>query len=96
VTFANFAIDQIKGGDNMYGIYGGLHIAPFGPIDKDRELIIKEMDKYNFKKIACNHRTGLAAVKRMVELGYPIVKGTARYGSRSELFVGNGDEVFFG
>ena len=96
ITFANFAKDKIKGGDNMYGIYGGLHIAAFGPIDKDREFIIQEMGKYNFQKIACNHCTGLAAVERMVELGYPIVKGTARYGSRSKLFVGNGDEVFFG
>lgn len=68
----------------------------FGPIDEDREFIIKEMGKYNFKKIACNHCTGLVAVKRMIELGYPVVKGTARYGSRSELFVGNGDSVEFG
>jgi 7,8-dihydropterin-6-yl-methyl-4-(beta-D-ribofuranosyl)aminobenzene 5'-phosphate synthase len=80
----------------MYGIYGGLHIAPFGPIDKDREFIINKIGEYNFKKIACNHCTGLAAVKRMAELGYPIVNGTARYGSRSKLFVGNGGEVFFG
>lgn len=80
----------------MYGLYGGLHIAPFGPINPEREFIIKEMGKYNFKKIACNHCTGLVAVKRMIELGYPIVKGTARYGSRSELFVGNGDSVEFG
>jgi 7,8-dihydropterin-6-yl-methyl-4-(beta-D-ribofuranosyl)aminobenzene 5'-phosphate synthase len=96
ITFANFAKDKIKGGDNMYGLYGGLHIAPFGPIDKDREFIIKEIAKYNFEKIACNHCTGLAAVERMVELGYPVVKGTAQYGSRSKLFVGNGDQVFFG
>jgi len=96
ITFANFARDNIKGGDKMHGIYGGLHIAPFGPIDKDREFIIKEMGNYNFEKIACNHCTGLAAVERMVELGYPIIKGTARYGSRSKLFVGNGDQVFFG
>jgi 7,8-dihydropterin-6-yl-methyl-4-(beta-D-ribofuranosyl)aminobenzene 5'-phosphate synthase len=96
ITFADFAAKKIKDGDNMYGLYGGLHIAPFGPIDKDREFIIKEMGKYNFKKIACNHCTGLAAVKRMIELGYPVVKGTARFGSRSELFVGNGDSVQFG
>jgi len=96
ITFANFARDKIKGGDKMYGLYGGLHIAPFGPINKDREFIIKELGKYNFEKIACNHCTGLAAVERMVELGYPMVEGTARYGSRSKLFVGNGDQVFFG
>ncbi len=96
ITFANFARDKIVGGDKMYGIYGGLHIAPFGPINKDREFIIKEMANYNFEKIACNHCTGLAAVERMVELDYPVVKGTAKYGSRSKLFVGNGDQVFFG
>ena len=96
ITFANFGRDKIKGGDKMYGLYGGLHIAPFGPINKDREFIIQEMGKYNFKMIACNHCTGLAAVERMVELGYPVVKGTARYGSRSKLFVGNGDQVLFG
>jgi len=71
-------------------------VAGFGPIDEDREFIIKEMGKYNFKKIACNHCTGLVAVERMLELVYPVVKGTARYGSRSELFVGNGDSVEFG
>jgi 7,8-dihydropterin-6-yl-methyl-4-(beta-D-ribofuranosyl)aminobenzene 5'-phosphate synthase len=96
ITFANFARDKIEGGDKMYGIYGGLHIAAFGPIDPKREFIIKALGKYNFEKIACNHCTGLAAVERMIELGYPVVKGTARYGSRSELFVGNGDKVLFG
>ena len=96
ITFADFAAKKIKGGDNMYGLYGGLHIAPFGPINEDREFIIKEMGKYNFKKIACNHCTGLVAVKRMIELGYPVVKGTARFGSRSDLFLGNGDTIEFG
>jgi 7,8-dihydropterin-6-yl-methyl-4-(beta-D-ribofuranosyl)aminobenzene 5'-phosphate synthase len=71
-------------------------VTGFGPIDDDREFIIKEMGKYNFKKIACNHCTSLAAVKRMNKLVYPVVKGTVRYGSRSELFVGNGDSVEFG
>ena len=80
----------------MYGIYGGLHIAPVGPMDPKREFIVREMGKYGFKKVACNHCTGLAAVKRMIELGYPVVKGTARFGSKSDLYVGNGDSVEFG
>lgn len=54
------------------------------------------MGKYNFKKIACNHCTGEVAVKKMIELGYSVVKGTARFGSMSDLYVGNSDEVFFG
>ena len=65
-------------------------------MNEKRAFIVKEMGKYNFKKVACNHCTGLAAVKRMVELGYPIMKGTACYGSKSELYIGNGDEVVFG
>jgi 7,8-dihydropterin-6-yl-methyl-4-(beta-D-ribofuranosyl)aminobenzene 5'-phosphate synthase len=46
--------------------------------------------------IACNHCTGEVAVKKMIALGYPVVRGKARYGSKSDLYVGNGDEVFFG
>jgi 7,8-dihydropterin-6-yl-methyl-4-(beta-D-ribofuranosyl)aminobenzene 5'-phosphate synthase len=61
-----------------------------------QEEMVKKMAKYNFKKIACNHCTGEAAVKKMIELGYPVVKGTASFGSVSDLYVGNGDEVFFG
>jgi len=93
---ADFAIHKIEGGDKLYGVYGGLHIAPFGPMKPKQEAMVKDMAKYDFKKIACNHCTGEAAVKKMFELGYPVVKGTARYGSTSDLYVGNGDEVFFG
>jgi hypothetical protein len=48
------------------------------------------MGKYDFKKVAANHCTGIPAVKKMVELGYPVVKGTGRFGSKSDLVVGNG------
>jgi len=96
LTFADFASKNIVGGDNMYGVYGGLHIAPFGPMNPKREHIVKGMAKYNFKKIACNHCTGEVAVKKMIELGYPVVRGSAKFGSKSNLYIGNGDEVFFG
>ena len=96
LTFADFAKEKILGADRMYGVYGGLHIAPFGPMNPKRERMVRGMAKYGFKKIACNHCTGLPAVKMMIELGYPVVKGTGRYGSKSKLYVGNGDEVVFG
>jgi 7,8-dihydropterin-6-yl-methyl-4-(beta-D-ribofuranosyl)aminobenzene 5'-phosphate synthase len=96
LTFCDFAEKKIVGGDNMYGVYGGLHIAPFGPIDPKRAHLITGMAKYNFEKVACNHCTGLKAVEKMIELGYPLVKGTGRFGSVSDLYVGAGDEVFFG
>jgi 7,8-dihydropterin-6-yl-methyl-4-(beta-D-ribofuranosyl)aminobenzene 5'-phosphate synthase len=95
LTLADYAIDKIIGSENMYGVYGGLHIAPFGPLKEDQEKVVKDMAKYNFKKIACNHCTGLPAVEKMVELGYPVVEGSGRYGSKSKLYVGNGDEVVF-
>jgi hypothetical protein len=31
----------------------------------------------------------------MLAANIPVVKGTDRYGSRSDLYVGNGDEVVF-
>ncbi len=96
LTFANFARDKIAGGEKMYGVYGGLHIAPFGSLDTKGEHIVKGMGKFNFQKIACNHCTGLSAVQKMIELGYPVVRGTGRLGSKSDLYVGNGDEVVFG
>lgn len=96
LTLADFARENIVGGDNIYGVYGGLHIAPFGPMNPEREHIVREMGKYHFKKIACNHCTGKAAVEKMIELGYPVVGGTGRFGSQSDLYVGNGDEVVFG
>jgi 7,8-dihydropterin-6-yl-methyl-4-(beta-D-ribofuranosyl)aminobenzene 5'-phosphate synthase len=88
--------DLKAGGDAMYGVYGGLHIAPFGPINPEREHLITGMAEYKFQKVACNHCTGLAAVQKMVELGYPLVKGTGRFGSVSDMYVGAGDEVVFG
>jgi 7,8-dihydropterin-6-yl-methyl-4-(beta-D-ribofuranosyl)aminobenzene 5'-phosphate synthase len=96
LTFADFAEKKIVGGDKMYGVYGGLHISPFGPIIPARAKHITGMAKYGFEKVACNHCTGLTAVKKMIELGYPLVKGTGRFGSVSDLYVGAGDEVFFG
>ena len=62
----------------------------------DHFVIVKGMAKYNFKKVACNHCTGLVAVQRMIDLGYPVVKGSGQNGSKSDLYVGNGDEVMFG
>ena len=54
------------------------------------------MGRYGFKQIACNHCTGLATVELKVELGYPVVRGTGRDKSVSDLYVGNGNSVTFG
>jgi len=51
------------------------------------------MGKYDFKKIACNHFTGAVAVQKMLDFGYPVVRDTAKFGSKSDLYIGKGDTV---
>ncbi len=95
VTFAEFARTRIEGGEDLYGLYGGLHIAPVGELDAKGEKMVEDLGRYGFRKIACNHCTGLSAVRRMVELGYPVAGGTALNGPASHLYIGNGDKIVF-
>jgi len=92
----DFANENLMAAHKLHGLYGGLHLAPFGPLAPPQEAMIREMGKYGFERIACNHCTGLPAVELMVRLGYPIVKGTGSNGSISDLYIGNGDFVTFG
>eukprot|EP01084_Bolivina_argentea_P248422 415550_1 len=95
-ALASYASQNIERGSNMYGVYGGLHINPFGDTLSESQIeTINRMNQFDFKKIACNHCTGVAAVQKMMDLGYPIVRGAAKYGSKSDLYVGNGDQVQF-
>lgn len=94
--FADYARENLAGADKLHGLYGGLHIAPFGPLKPEQEALITAMGGYGFEKIACNHCTGLPAVEMMTKLGYPVVRGSGRDGSASDLYVGNGDTVRFG
>ena len=93
---AAFAAERLARGDKLYGLYGGLHLAPFGALTSEQADRVRDMGRYGFKRIACNHCTGLAAVELMVELGYPVARRTGRDGSISDLYVGNGDSVTFG
>lgn len=95
LKFADYAVENLAAGDRLHGLYGGLHIAPFGPLKPEQEEMVRAMGGYGFGKIACNHCTGLPAVEMMTKLGYPVVKGTGRFGSESDLYVGNGDTVTF-
>lgn len=95
LTFADYAVNNLEAKGKLYGLYGGLHIAPFGKLGDEERGWIDKMGSYGFKKIAANHCTGLLAVQRMVDLGYPLVKGRGSKGSQSDLYVGNGDSVVF-
>ncbi len=95
VTFTDYALKNLNAEGKLYGLYGGLHIAPFGPLGDEERGWVEKMGSYGFKKIAANHCTGASAVQKMLELGYPMVKGTGNKGSQSDLYVGNGDSVVF-
>ena len=54
------------------------------------------MGKYDLKKVAWNHFTGAVAVQKMIDFGYPVVRSTAQFGSKSDVYIGNGNTVTFG
>ncbi len=95
-TLADYALTHIASESTLYGLYGGLHIAPFGPtLSPAQEQVIADLGRFGFRKIAANHCTGVPAVERMLALGYPVIPGSGRQDSSSPLMLGNGDKVVF-
>jgi 7,8-dihydropterin-6-yl-methyl-4-(beta-D-ribofuranosyl)aminobenzene 5'-phosphate synthase len=89
-------IEQNLPVEPLHGLYGGLHIAPFAELTEEQARAVEQLGSYGFQGLAVNHCTGLSAVEKMKELGYPVVPGTASAGSHSLLYIGNGDSVTFG
>ncbi|RAI44974.1 twin-arginine translocation signal domain-containing protein [Rhodoplanes roseus] len=81
--------------DKFYGIYGGLHISPFEDWDPKYDDLVISLKQYEFDKIGCNHCTGVITAHKFVERGYPVVKGTARFRSKTADYLGNGDTIVF-
>lgn len=77
--------------DRIHAVYGGLHISPFGDWNEEMDKTVQALGEYGVSHFGCNHCTGEVTVQRMVELGMPVVRGTAQHGSKSELYLGNGD-----
>lgn len=97
IQFAETAYREIKyDNDNLYGVYGGLHISPFEDWDPKYDDLVISLGKYGFQKIGCNHCTGVITAKKFIDAGYPVVRGTARYGSKDKAYLGNGDVITFG
>jgi 7,8-dihydropterin-6-yl-methyl-4-(beta-D-ribofuranosyl)aminobenzene 5'-phosphate synthase len=93
IDLVDYAVDNLGAGDHLFGLYGGLHIAPVAALtDKQRETV-HALGRYGFKKIAANHCTGAQAIALMHELGYPILGGSGQNGSTGTDHVGNGDVV---
>lgn len=106
LTLMDYARRNLRGGDRLYGCYGGLHIAPFEQWNPGMDKIITAMGQSDMKKIACNHCTGRVWAKKAIEAGLPIVKGTDAFLSYKKvstltedgplnLYTGNGDTVIF-
>jgi 7,8-dihydropterin-6-yl-methyl-4-(beta-D-ribofuranosyl)aminobenzene 5'-phosphate synthase len=95
MNLLKFAQENIQGSPKMYGLYGGLHIAPFEQWDEKLDPVISGLAAMNLQKLAANHCTGQVAIEKMIAANLPVVRGTAKYGSKSNLYVGNGDEVIF-
>lgn len=93
LNLLEYAGRSFQGGEAVYAIYGGLHISPFEEWDAEREKIIENLKNYPLAFIGCNHCTGVKAVQAMKNAGLPVIRGTARHGSRTDLFLGNGDRL---
>jgi 7,8-dihydropterin-6-yl-methyl-4-(beta-D-ribofuranosyl)aminobenzene 5'-phosphate synthase len=86
---------ELKPKAGYFGLYGGLHIALLENWNPKFDVMIDSIQNKKFAKIGSNHCTGLIAVNKMLERKLAVVKGTASYGSKSELYIGNGDEMEF-
>jgi 7,8-dihydropterin-6-yl-methyl-4-(beta-D-ribofuranosyl)aminobenzene 5'-phosphate synthase len=96
LNLCDFGRDNIEGGQRLYGLYGGLHLAPLQVLEPAAEEVIQRLGGYGLEVMAVNHCTGRPAVEMMRDLGYPVTRGSASQGSRTDLYVGNGDGVVFG
>ncbi len=65
LNLVDYARTYLEAGKQSYGLYGGLHIAPFGSITEAQAETVRALGHYGFQKIAANHCTGAAAVTLM-------------------------------
>ncbi|MFO1431673.1 MAG: MBL fold metallo-hydrolase [Candidatus Competibacteraceae bacterium] len=91
LNLLEYARHTFVGGEKLYAVYGGLHIAPFEDWNVDKDRLIEALAAYRIAHFGCNHCTGVQAVQKMLAAGLPVVRGSAQHGSKTELFLGNGD-----
>ncbi|KAF5030035.1 hypothetical protein DSECCO2_642340 [anaerobic digester metagenome] len=96
ILFADTAYKELKyDNDQFYGLYGGLHISPFDDWDPKYDDLVIGLKKWDLQRVGCNHCTGLITAQKFVDAGYPVVKGTARFRSKTTNYLGNGDVITF-
>ena len=96
ILFADTAYKTIAyENDQFYGLYGGLHISPFDDWDPKYDDLVIGLKKWDLQRVGCNHCTGLITAQKFVDAGYLVVKGTARFRSKTTNYLGNGDVIKF-
>lgn len=96
ILFADTAYRELQyEKDQFYGLYGGLHISPFDDWDPKYDDLVIGLKKWNLQRVGCNHCTGLVTAKKFVDAGYPVVRGSARFRSKTDNYLGNGDVITF-
>lgn len=95
ISYMQYVKKNIVGGEKIYGVQGGLHISPFEDWDPQYDDLVLSLHRYGIEKLGPNHCTGYVTAEKMVKAKLPIIKGTARNGSRRDIYLGNGDELIF-
>lgn len=95
ITLLEFVKANIKGGEKVYGVYGGLHVSPFEDWDPQYDDLVLSIPRYKVEKLGCNHCTGYITVEKMLAAGIPVVKGSGKNMTRRDIYLGNGDTLVF-
>jgi 7,8-dihydropterin-6-yl-methyl-4-(beta-D-ribofuranosyl)aminobenzene 5'-phosphate synthase len=90
-----YAQESFDGFSEFHGVYGGLHISPFEEWGPAQEELLDKLQTFRLQRLVCNHCTGVLTVEKMLERGMPVVRGSGKHGSKSDLYLGNGDKVVF-
>lgn len=95
ITLMEYVKANFKGGDKIYGVYGGLHISPYDNWNPQNDDLVLSINNYNVEKLGCNHCTGYITAEKMIAAGVPVVKGTGRNLTKRDIYLGNGDVLVF-
>jgi 7,8-dihydropterin-6-yl-methyl-4-(beta-D-ribofuranosyl)aminobenzene 5'-phosphate synthase len=95
ISYMQSVKKNIVGGDKIYGVQGGLHISPFEDWDPQYDDLVLALHNYGVQKLGPNHCTGYVTAEKMIKVGLPVVQGTARNGTKRNIYLGNGDELVF-
>ncbi|CQR73749.1 Metallo-beta-lactamase superfamily protein [Sporomusa ovata DSM 2662] len=95
LSYIQYVKANIMNSDKIYGMQGGLHISPFENWDPKFDDLLTALKEYNIEKIGANHCTGYITAGKMLGIGLPLIKGTGRNRSKSDIYLGNGDTINF-